>query len=147
MTTQEFIAKTYGTTNDKWGRYGYERWCSSVKTDRDGNVYSYGHHYPLLFKVGGLDFLNTTGYSNTTSKHINWARQARPNAIEVELRGAPLPLTLDDIEAKLGAKVVDLQTQMDAKKRKDTQVYKSLAYEFNKTLMDYNNVKEANREN
>jgi hypothetical protein len=124
MTTQEFIAKTYGTTNDKWGRYGYERWCSSVKTDRDGN-----------------------GYSNTTSKHINWARQARPNAIEVELRGAPLPLTLDDIEAKLGAKVVDLQTQMDAKKRKDTQVYKSLAYEFNKTLMDYNNVKEANREN
>lgn len=68
MTTADFIAKTFNTTNDKWGRYGYERRCSSVFTDRDGNVYSYGYHYPLLFTIGGLTFINTTGYSSTTAK-------------------------------------------------------------------------------
>ena len=76
MTTAEFIKKTYNTTNDKWGKHGYDRWCSSVKTDKHGTVYSYGSHYPLAFHVAGLDFINEQGYSNTTSKHIGWARAA-----------------------------------------------------------------------
>ncbi len=143
MTTAEFIEKTYNTTNERWGRHGYERWCSSVLTDKDGNVYSYGYHYPLLFNIEGLDFLNVTGYSNTTARHIHWARYATHNPIEVELRGARLPLTLDDIEAKLGARVVELKQQMDAKKRKDTQVYASLQYEFDKVLSNYNRVRET----
>jgi len=138
MTTAEFIKKTYNTTSTR------ERFCSSVFTDYEGNVYSYGYHYPLLFKVEGLDILNVTGYSNTTAKHINWARQAVSNPVEVELRGARLPLTLDDIEAKLGAKVVELHSQMQAKKRKDTQVYKHLEQEYEQTLADYNRVKEHN---
>lgn len=36
-------------------------------------LYSYGYHYPLLFEVNGLRFVNTRGYSNTTSKHIAMA--------------------------------------------------------------------------
>lgn len=138
MTTRDFIARTYNTTATR------DRQCSSVFTDYDGNVYSYGYHYPLLFNIGGLDFINVQGYSSTTARHIHWARQAEPYAIEVELRGARLPLTLDDIEAKLGARVVELKQQLDSKKRKNTQVYASLEHEFNKVLANYHTVKEAN---
>ena len=145
MTTAQFIERTYNTKNDKWGRYGYDRRCSSVMTDKEGNVYSYGYHYPLLFRIGGLNFVNTTGYSNTTARHIHWARQAVSDYIEVELNGARLPLTLEDIEAKLGAKVVTLKQQMDSKKRKDTQVYQSLEREYDETLAAYWRVKEAAR--
>ena len=145
MTTAQFIAKTFNTRNDKWGRYGYERRCSSVFTDRDGNVYSYGYHYPLLFTIEGLTFINTTGYSSTTIRHIAWAKRAVGYSyIGVELNGARLPITLDDIEAKLGAKVVELHSEMQAKKRKDTQVYKYLEQEYEQTLADYNRVKERN---
>ena len=140
MTTAEFIYKTYGTTNSRWGRHGYERWCSSVLTDKDGNAYSYGYHYPLLFKVEGLDILNVTGYSNTTAKHISWAWRAVSNPVEVELRGARLPLTLKDIQVKLGSQLADLKHQMDSKKRKDTQVYKQLEWQYARVAANYNRV-------
>lgn len=139
MTTADFIAKTFNVTANR------ERRCSSVFTDYDGNVYSYGYHYPLLFTIEGLTFINTSGYSSTTSKHIIWAKRAVGYSyIGVELNGARLPLTLDDIEAKLGAKVVELKTEMDGKKRKDTQVYKYLEEEYEQVLADYNRVKEHN---
>lgn len=137
MTTAEFIKKTYNTTSTR------ERRCSSVFTDEDGVVYSYGYHYPLLFKVEGLDILNVNGYSNTTAKHINWARQAVSNPVEVELRGARLPLTLKDIQVKLGAQLTELKAQLDSKKRKDTQVYAQLEWQFNRVLANYNRVKDA----
>lgn len=145
MTTAQFIAKTFNTTNDKYGRYGYDRACSSVSTDRNGNVYSYGYHYPLAFRVEGLNFINTTGYSSTTAKHIAWARQAVPDYIEVELKGDRLPLTLDAIEARLGAKVVELHSEMQTKKRTDTQVYKHLEWSYDLALASYHRVKEYNR--
>lgn len=139
MTTAQFIAKTYNTTATR------ERRCSSVFTDYEGNVYSYGYHYPLAFNIDGLDFINTSGYSSTTAKHIMWAREAVSAHIEVELNGARLPLTLDDIEAKLGAKVVELHTAMASKKRKDTQVYKHLEQDYEQALADYNRVKQHNQ--
>lgn len=134
MTTAQFIARTYDTEATR------ERFCSSVFTDYEGNVYSYGYHYPLLFKVEGLDILNVNGYSNTTAKHINWARQAVSNPIEVELRGARLPLTLKDIQVKLGSQLVELKDQMDSKKRKDTQVYKQLEWRYARVAENYNRV-------
>ena len=36
----------------------------------NGILYSYGYHYPLMFKVRGLVFRNIESYSNTTGKHI-----------------------------------------------------------------------------
>lgn len=82
MTTQEFITKNFGVPSDK------DRKCSSVYADELGNIYSYGKHYPLLFKVGRLTFVNKTGYSNTTAKHINWAQAAvNYNAVDVWVRG------------------------------------------------------------
>lgn len=70
MTTAQFIERTYNTTATK------ARQCSSVFTDYNGTVYSYGYHYPLAFHINGLDFINESGYSTTTSKHIAWARSA-----------------------------------------------------------------------
>lgn len=123
MTTRDFIKKTYGTPGTR------ERFCSSVFTDERGNVYSYGRHYPLLFKVGGLDFVNTTGYSNTTAKHINWARSATNyTAIPVKLNGLKYPedFTLADMLTLLKSELNSIIIDMASKKRKDTRVYEML---------------------
>ena len=37
-------------------------------------MYSYGKHYPLLFEVNWLRFVNNRWYSNSTSKHIWYVR-------------------------------------------------------------------------
>ncbi len=36
----------------------------------NGVLYSFGRHYPLMFKLGWHLFINNHWYSNTTSKHI-----------------------------------------------------------------------------
>lgn len=81
MTSAEFISKNFGVASTK------DRKCSSVFADNDGNIYSYGYHYPLLFKIGDLTFRNNTGYSNTTAKHINWAGGVDPLTIDVWVSG------------------------------------------------------------
>ena len=65
MKNSEFIDNYNFTPNKSHG---------NLFTDSNGTMYSYGYHYPLLFKVNGLTFVNTRGYSNTTSKHINYCR-------------------------------------------------------------------------
>ena len=70
MTTQDFIAKNIGKTPKQ------DRFCSSVFQSTRGDFYSYGYHYPLLFKVGAYWFINTQGYSSSTGKHIGWAKGA-----------------------------------------------------------------------
>lgn len=141
MTTREFIQKTYNTTNNKWGRHGYDRWCSSVKTDSHGVVYSYGSHYPLAFNVMGMDFVNNAGYSNTTSKHIGWAQAAigygkyinvklwRDDASVIASSYATPEQKIKVIKAALTRELTELTVEMASKKRKDTQVYKHLAYQ------------------
>jgi len=122
MTTRDFIAKTYNTFSDR------ERRCSSVFTDYNGTVYSYGYHYPLLFKVNGLSFVNVRGYSNTTAKHINWARSAEPNAIPVILsRDDRAQFTdIHTLVSRLYEQLNDIMNQMISKRRKDTAVYRDL---------------------
>lgn len=69
MTTKDFIKQAfYGNTKMQK--------CSSVFRDGDNNIYSYGYHYPLLFRVNGKVILNDRGYSSTTGRHIMWANQA-----------------------------------------------------------------------
>lgn len=131
MTTADFIAKTYDTTSDR------ERRCSSVFTDYEGTVYSYGYHYPLAFNIDGIDFINTRGYSNTTAKHISWAwRAVGYHAVPVELDRADAQVIsskwstsgqkLDVIRAALNRQYEDIRKQMDTKRRKDTAVYADL---------------------
>lgn len=81
MTSREFIQRHFGIADGK------RRANSSVYKDQRGNIYSYGHHYPLLFKVKGLTFRNCGGYSNTTNRHISWAGGIDPLAIDVWISG------------------------------------------------------------
>lgn len=151
MTTKDFIAKTFGTTNERWGRHGYDRWCSSVVTDKDGTVYSYGRHYPLLFEVAGRNFVNTRGYSNTTAKHINWAWAAVDyNAIGVELNreqseviAASYSSTTDKLKAIKQALLEQhnrLFEELSSKKRKDTWIYSHLQAELARVTESINQI-------
>ena len=146
MTTRDFIAKTYGVQASK------ERHCSSVFTDYDGNVYSYGYHYPLLFKVAGHNFVNTMGYSNTTAKHIGWAWSAVDyNATAVELSRDDARVIASSyhsdsdklqVLARATAQMVaDAQVACSAKKRKDTQVYRWLQETLRRAVVSHVAVK------
>lgn len=153
MTSKEFIERQFGNADGK------EKSLSSIYKDGKGNIYSYGRHYPLLFKVGDLVFRNNSGYSNTTAKHIGWAGQAEPGAIDVWLSGCNLytwnnpensrkvPAILRnsmyfdetpaEVEAQLlaavfadlEAELADINERIASKKRTDTQIYKSLMAE------------------
>lgn len=152
MTSAEFIAKQFGNDN------GETKTLSSIFKDGKGNIYSYGRHYPLLFKVGDLTFRNNSGYSNTTAKHIGWAGQADRGAIDVWLSGCNIytwnnpensrkvPAILrnsmysDDSDAiteqlftavfaDLEAELVDINNRIATKKRTDTAIYRSLIAE------------------
>lgn len=66
-----------------------ERWAkgkggSSNHMFTDGGVcYSYGYHFPLLFKVNGVSFCNMRRYSTATSGHQCHARQYADHAAEL----------------------------------------------------------------
>lgn len=154
MTTAEFIKKTYNTTNDKWTKEGYDRRCSSVLTSRIGVVFSYGYHYPLAFHVAGLDFINEAGYSNTTSKHIGWARAAlNYNYVGVKLNREEAVVIgneyitddnkLEAIKRALERELKNITDTILTKKRKDTQVYKNLEYEQARVMHELSKVNEA----
>lgn len=147
MTTAEFIKKTYNTEGNLWDW----RKCSSVRTDGHGIVYSYGAHYPLAFRVAGLDFINTVGYSNTTQRHILWAKQAldynyigvdlwREDAQRIASTAYDENEKLDAILSALKRMQTRLQTKMQEKKRKDTQVYANLQAQYDKVT---NNIKKV----
>lgn len=140
MTTKDFIVKNYGGTKGS-------KYFQSVMLDRYGNIYSYGVHYPLLFKVHGKDYINVAGYSNTTSKHIGWAWQAArelsidPIAVEAdEAVGKSLYMATDEdiIEQHLiysmAKQINDIADEMMTKKRKNTAVYGHLEYRYNKAV-------------
>lgn len=125
---------------------------NSMSKDNYQNVYSYGIHYPLLFRVGDKVILNDIGYSNTTSKHINTAREVDSDAISVKLyperegygsgythigsmlvwgEGEKAPETvLNEIIGGMQHHLSDLYDKMELKKRKDTQIYAGLEREF-----------------
>lgn len=88
MQTRDFIQNNIprlGWRNSD----GKARRCSSVIYD-DGVIYSYGSHYPMLFKIDPVDsqsrypipgdpgvlFINTSGWSVSTARQIRWCWQA-----------------------------------------------------------------------
>lgn len=138
MTTQEFIAKNLGNTPSKTKHH------ASVMQDTNGQFYSYGLHYPLLFKIDNQWFVNVRGYSNTTTKHINHAHAACPQAIPVVLSGSDrLPLTLDDVKMRLNQQLYSIRDDIQTKKHKNTQVYKDLFHQFNRVSGAINQLSEA----
>lgn len=137
MTSKEFIERELNNDN------GVERICSSIYKDGEGNIYSYGTHYPLVFTVYGYTFINTAGYSNTTSRHINWAWQAldySPEVIDIKLPSSfrlhrNKPELIKELRNILADQAAEAMIQMDKKKRKNTRVYEVL----------YNNYKTARK--
>ena len=139
MTTRQFIEQQYGKPRDK------KRWCSSVLADYNGDIYSYGYHYPLLFNVEGVTFLNTAGYSSSTGRHIHWSRGVEHIEVELPSRSGyySQDYTKEQILDYLTARVARAKEAMDAKKRKDTQVYRWLEYEYNRARVQKVKAKEA----
>lgn len=140
MTTRDFIAKYYGVKDGK------VRACASVFKDEDGIIYSYGYHYPLVFQVAGMTFINIQGYSVTTSKHIGWAWSAVGyDAIGVKLddqakREIPRAYVTDSVKIQeiircLQAEAKSYREAMAKKKRKDTDVYRYLNYNLERATM------------
>lgn len=149
MTTKDFIAKTYNTGNYT----ARERRCSSVFTDDNGVVYSYGRHYPLLICIKGLNFVNVTGYSSSTSKHIAWAKAAvHYDYIGVELTDATRAIVSDsfrDDEERLFVilglliqRADGIELIMAGKNNKTTQVYNDLSNQLATVTQDIARIKK-----
>lgn len=133
MTTREFINRNFGVNDDK------KRWCSSVFKDYNGDIYSYGYHYPLLLKIDGLAFRNVSGYSNTTAKHINWSFDQCDFDVKLTSEDARMlygcksdTMRLGVVRAALERERDDLLAQMFAKKRKNTLVFATLNEQFSR---------------
>lgn len=144
MNNEKFIEKSYNkmkANDNKSGKHGNLFYQGDT-------VYSYGYHYPLLFPIytpqGVKYFVNDTGYSNTTAKHINHASGYSNHA--VELREAKLInndrignyKTVYQALLKEGS---ELQETMQSKKRKDTQVYSNLERQYNRIEATINAIK------
>lgn len=121
MTTKDFITKAFNQTTKA-------RRCSSVFAEgRD--VYSYGYHYPLLFMVANKVIRNVTGYSITTSRHISDSRTV--SAIDIHcghtfrLTGNNLQM-FEELTQAQTEYIQSIKKEMQAKKRKNTQVYSGL---------------------
>jgi hypothetical protein len=130
MTTREFIEKCVRTIEE--GGTMKKKLNSSVMVD--GNViYSYGYHYPLLFRIEDKDgrvvwVCNSGGYSATTSKHIAWAWRSAD--IDVKIGGISgfFSRAVDKamvIEA-LRKELEEVEKTMQNKKSTETYVYKQL---------------------
>lgn len=133
MTTREFINKVFrGETT--------VRNCASVFADSNGDLYSYGYHYPLLFTVGGKVIRNTRGYSSSTDRHIQWTRDI--NAIDIRTPGI-FRLTGDASEIMLklvqgqSSYIRDIQDKMASKKRKNTAIYRMLGLELSQAESNF----------
>jgi len=88
-------------------------------TDGNGTMYSYGFHYPLLFEVNGLKFINTAGYSNTTAKHISHARSLAQHEVHIPYNNSDIsPLAIQKALANERAYILD---EIEAIKRKNTK--------------------------
>lgn len=165
MTSREFIQRWYGVKTDQ------PKSISSIYKSPRGDIFSYGAHYPLLFRAGGLNFRNTAGYSATTAKHLSWCWDMAN--VNVELRGCNMyswrnreyagsvPQLLDTLRycdtdreiakverailksvmADLQATIKQLNDDMASKKRKDTQIYQSMADQLERVQNSYATVK------
>lgn len=137
MRSKDFITKYFGKQDGKL------RTCSSLLKDTQGNIYSFGFHYPLLFKVKSvsnttLNFLNITGYSQTTRRHIGYCTELAEYFVKLPNGSTTNSLspsfTIDAITEALTSEIKQLESSMKAKKRKDTNIYKELEYQYNDRL-------------
>lgn len=117
MTSKDFIgACVRGETKQpKDGR----KYNSSILWDGT-TIYSYGVHYPLLFKVGNVWILNDRGYSNTTGKHISWAGSFADYRVHLSARVHGTPTAADVLES-ISEEIINLRQNIGATLEKEIQ--------------------------
>ena len=118
----------------KYTRGSYTEYCASVCTDTEV-IYSYGSHYPLLFRIETptgrkLWVCNNRGYSATTAKHISWASRFADIRTDIgcyeSFTHTKDRMTYENILASVAQRKEKIQETMASKKRKDTHVYEML---------------------
>ena len=92
-------------------------------SNKQWELFSYGYHFPLAWKLNGVQFVDRRSYSNSTSKHqryimhalgyINFISLDIPNIKDIFNRPNAL-------KAGLVAEIEGLQLTHDALKRKGT---------------------------
>ena len=156
MDTRTFIEKRL-RNETKRIYFGSIAWSDRLQT-----VYSYGSHYPLARIIDGIAFINTSGYSVSTGRHIRWAWDACANIVGREnVYGvnfiAPIKgihggiygyrdLDLDSIIMSANVDLEEIEKVMATKKRHDTFVYRDLeskAYSARRVIEVANNLKSA----
>lgn len=112
MTNYDFVQRHSTLTNEREKRHGSLYY-------NDGVLYSYGYHYPLLFKIDGKYFVNTAWYSRTTSKHIGYAKRFADYEVKLHnVRGKP---TKEQVLQSLENERTQNQEAIHALKRRGTQ--------------------------
>lgn len=108
-------------------------------TDGNGTMYSYGYHYPLLFDVNGLKFINTTGYSNTTAKHISHARNLAQHEVHIPYSNrdiSPLAIqkALEDERAYLNEEIANIKRKNTKKEARLQERINEIDYTLNRLI-------------
>lgn len=127
MTNKQFIDKMVTERPSQTKQHG------SILCDR-GNLYSYGYHYPLLVEVNGYRFLNDSGYSHSTSKHIGLASGWADYRCHFKSSGRGYSELKEDIIEQVNEDIKDLQSQIMQIKRQNTQKEQNLKYRLNQLL-------------
>lgn len=109
-------------------------------TDSNGTMYSYGYHYPLLFKVNGLSFVNVRGYSNTTARHISYARQEARHTVELDgykrddISPETVKKALEDEKAYINEQIANIKRKNTKKEELLQQRISEIDYTLNRLI-------------
>ena len=127
MTTKQFIEKCVQRIDN--GEVLQKKYNGSVMVDGT-TIYSYGYHYPLLFRIEDKEgrmiwVCNNAGYSNTTLKHISWCVGIPQIYAKITGTSSFFSGTIDKAKTinALKNEIDALTTTMNTKKRKNTAVY------------------------
>lgn len=87
---KRYFSKAYDAIeafcNGNYEAYSYNIKCSDKGILNMPTCYSYSTHYPLIIKLDNCYLINTSGYSNTTAKHINYAYRILRNRKIIDIK-------------------------------------------------------------
>ena len=128
MTNQEYIENNAFQPDTRHG---------NLFTDSNGTMFSYGYHYPLLFKVNELNFINTIGYSNTTAKHISYARPMAQYEVHIPYNNSDIsPLAIQKALIEERAYIFERIAEIKRKNTKKEQGFRDRISKIEDTLIE-----------
>lgn len=139
MKTIDFIAEQKARIDRGEVLRKGEKYNASVLATND-RLYSYGFHYPLLFRVStpshrNVWVCNTGGYSATTRKHISYSSYLAEVCAPIGGTHGQ-SIDYDDVVSSIKAEIATIESDMLSKKRKDTAVYRGFERQLAKLQGD-----------